>query len=312
MQIGCYFETWAMPFTVSTNNDLSNLDKNLNTVYLAFVKPDNTYVKGNLSFSGTGLNFSSDFKTIAESIKILQKRKVKVLLAIGGGSYWSNPSSFNHLGCIDLMNDLGCDGIDIDWEVGITDDQSPVNVINALYPLMGGKAISFTCFSTGAFEKSVNDTFRGMNVKALKLCKSFISNVNVMAYDAGKDFDSVGAFKSYRKLYDGPINMGFLIGKHGWGDGLLFKEELVSVSDFVKKESITNGVFFWAYYSKEFSGSISAQNAFATMGSIFRPAYPPPPPPPPPPVTRPTFTCPSTVFITCPTCKTKIKNSWRV
>jgi len=83
------------------------------------------------------LNFSLDFKTVVESIRLLKKRKVTVLLAVGGGSYWSDPKPFNHLGCIDLMNDLGCDGIDIDWEVGITDDRAPLNAISTMYPLMG-------------------------------------------------------------------------------------------------------------------------------------------------------------------------------
>ncbi len=108
--------------------------------------------------------------------------------------------------------------------------------------------------------------------------------------------------------------MGFLIGKHGWGDGLLFKEELEKVCQFVKKEALGNGVFFWAYFSKEFNGSISAKDAFATANQIFKPVYPPAPPKPtlPPVITRPTFTCPSTVFVVCPTCKTKIKNSWSI
>jgi GH18 family chitinase len=312
MKVATYLESWAVPFSVSSNNDISNLDSNIDTVYLSFASPDNTYTKGDFTFSNTGLNFSMDFKTVVESIRILKKRKVTVLLAVGGGSYWSNPKPFNHLGCIDLMNDLGCDGIDIDWEVGITDDRAPLNAISTMYLLMGGKRISFTCFSTGAFEASLNDKYRGMNIRTIKECKEYLDNVNVMAYDAGKDFDSIAAFKAYRAIYDGPINIGFQIGKQGWGDALLFKEELVRVSEFVKKESSSNGCFFWAYYSREFGGSISGKDAFATAKQIFTPVYPPPPRPPPIPPTKPTYSCPASVFILCPTCKTKIKTSWSV
>ena len=312
MSVATYLETWAIPFSSSTKNDISDLNPNINVVYLAFAKPDLTYVKGEFSFSRTGLNFSMDFRTVLESIRILKKRKVKVMLAVGGGSYWSQPVPFNHLACIDLMNDLECDGIDIDWEVGITDDRAPVNAMSTLYPLMKGKLIHFTCFSTGAFEKSLNDNYRGMNVRAIKECKEYIDSVNVMAYDAGKNFDSINAFKAYRKIYDGPLNIGFLIGKHGWGDGLLMKEELETVSKFVAKESIGNGCFFWSYYSKEYLGSVSFTTAATTTRTIFAPTYPPPPPPPTPPPQRPTFTTPSTVFVVCPTCKTKIKNSWSV
>lgn len=180
MSIGVYLETWAVKWNSTSDNEISNLDPNINTVYLAFAKPDNTYRKGDFKFDGTGLNFSLDFKVVVESIRLLKKRKVKVLLAIGGGSYWSTPTTFNHLGCIDLMEDLECDGVDIDWEVGITDDISPLNAMGALYPLLKGKILSFTCFSTGAFEKSVNDNYRGMNIKAIKGFGAYIDQVNVM------------------------------------------------------------------------------------------------------------------------------------
>ena len=311
MSIGVYLESWAVPWSPSLNNDIVNLDTNLNTVYLAFAYPGTMYTKGELSFARTGLNFSLDFEVVVDSIKALKKRGVTVYLSVGGGSYWSEPKAFNHFGCIDLMNDLGCDGICLDWEVGITDDIAPVNAISALYPHMQGKLINFTCFSTGAFAKSLNDKYRGMNLKTLKICKSYINQVNVMAYDAGKDFDAIAAFESYRELYDGPINLGFEIGKHGWGDGLLFKEELVKNLEYVKK-SFKDGCFFWAYYSKEYNGSISAKDAFATAYSVLKPVYTPPPKPPLPPPPKPTYSCPSSVFIMCPTCKTKIKNSWSI
>jgi len=181
MKVATYLESWAVPFSVSSNNDISNLDANIDTVYLAFASPDNTYKKGDFTFSNTGLNFSLDFKVVVESIRLLKKRKVTVLLAVGGGSYWSEPKPFNHLGCMDLMEDLGCDGIDIDWEVGITDNRAPVNVIKSLYtPMRGEKIISFTCFSTGAFEASLNDKYRGMNIKAITECKEIIDHINIM------------------------------------------------------------------------------------------------------------------------------------
>ena len=85
-----------------------------------------------------------------------------------------------------------------------------------------------------------------MNVKALKECLNIIDQVNVMAYDAGKSYDSIAAFKAYRSLYPGIINIGFLIGKPGWGDALLFKPELLRVSQEVSKDKLS-GCFFWVY-----------------------------------------------------------------
>jgi hypothetical protein len=243
MQVGVYFESWFMPYSETHSNDLTNLQNGINTVYLAFVDPLLKYSKGQKSFDNTGLNFSSSFAVIKSSIILLQMRGVKVFIALGGGSYWSKKSAVNHQAVVDLCDDLNCDGIDIDWEVGIEDDNAPVEVIKKLNSLTP-KLISFTCFSTGAYLPNENDNFRGMNIKALKECKNIIDHVNIMAYDAGKSFDQILAFTSYRNFYPGILNMGFLIGKHGWGDALLTRDELVKVSQQVVKDKLS-GCFFW-------------------------------------------------------------------
>lgn len=313
MSIGVYYESWSMPWSSSsTSNDLANLNSHANTVYLSFAQPDNTYLKGQNTFSNTGLQFSSDFSIIVQTISVLRKRGVKVFLSVGGGSYWSSVKVLNPLGCTDLMNDLGCDGIDIDWEVGISDTQSVINAINSLGPLMNGKILSFTCFSTGANPPVTGDIYSGMNVRPIATCKNYINQVNVMAYDAGPSFDSQAAFKAYQSIYDGSINLGFEIGKQGWGSALLMGPELIQNTTFVKNTSKDNGVFFWAYYSQPYNGSISFTDAISTVASIISPIYPPPPPAPTPPKTKPTYSCPSSVYILCPTCKTKILNSWSI
>ena len=138
----------------------------------------------------------------------------------------------------------------------------------------------------------------------------FQTKTNHQAYDAGKSYDSVAAFKAYRSLYPGILNIGFLIGKPGWGDALLFKPELLRVSQEVSKDKLS-GCFFWvytfsnyqAYYSKPQETSITRQDAVSTASAIFTPAYPKP---------KPVYTTPSSVFIECPSCKTRILNSWSV
>lgn len=52
--------------------------------------------------------------------------------------------------------------------------------------------------------------------------------------------------KAYRQLYPGIINIGFLIGKQGWGDALLFKPELTTNSTEVAKDKLS-GCFFWVF-----------------------------------------------------------------
>lgn len=179
MQVGIYFESWFMPYSETHSNDLTNLQKEINTVYLSFADPKTEYKKGQKSFDKTGLNFSSSFAVIKASIILLQMRGVRVFLALGGGSYWSQKSVVNHQSVVDLCDDLNCDGIDIDWEVGIEDDASPVEVIKKLNSLTP-KPISYTCFSTGAYPPNPNDKYSGMNVKALKECSNIIDQVNVM------------------------------------------------------------------------------------------------------------------------------------
>ena len=234
-----------MPYSETHANDLTNLQKEINTVYLSFAAPDLQYKKGEKSFQNTGLSFSSSFAVIKSSIILLQMRGVKVFLAVGGGSYWSEPKNVNHQAIADLCDDLNCDGIDIDWEVGISDDSSPSSVIKKLNSLTP-KLISFTCFSTGAFLPNSNDKFSGMNVKALKECTNIIDQVNIMAYDAGATFDSIMAYRAYRSLYPGIINIGFEIGKQGWGEALLFKPELLRVCQLVATSKLS-GCFFWVY-----------------------------------------------------------------
>lgn len=181
MQVGVYFESWAMSYSETQSNELTNLQTGINTVYLSFVDPLIKYTKGQNTFNNTGLNFSPSFTTIKDSILSLQARKVKVFLALGGASYWSHKSAVNYQAVVDLCIDLNCDGIDIDWEVGIEDDTTPVEVIKKLNSLTT-KLISFTCFSTGAYPPKPNDKYSGMNIKALKECKTLIDQVNVMVY----------------------------------------------------------------------------------------------------------------------------------
>lgn len=168
-----------MPYSETHANDLTNLQKEINTVYLAFASPSLTYRKGEKSFQNTGLSFSSSFAVVKSSIILLQMRGVKVFLAVGGGSYWSQKTTVNHQAVVDLCDDLNCDGIDIDWEVGIEDDSSPVDVIKKINNLTP-KPISFTCFSTGAYSPNPNDKFAGMNIKAIKECSNIIDQINVM------------------------------------------------------------------------------------------------------------------------------------
>lgn len=268
-QIGVYYESWVHDQAVTARaHGLANVDPSVNTVYLSFAKPDCTYRKDSKTFVGTGLNFNAPFSVIAGAIEILQSRNVKVFLAVGGGSYWSEKKPFYGLNCYYLMLDLGCDGIDIDWEVGVDDDASSVLAIKSLRSL-GIFEVSFTCFSTGAYPKQSGDRWKGMNIAALTTCGSFIDQVNVMCYDAGDNFDEIASIKEYQKFYNGRINMGFEVGKHGWGDGMLTEAEARKNLSFVSSNPYY-GCFIWAYHKSGAPG-ISTRDLASLANQMFSP-----------------------------------------
>ncbi len=308
--IGVYFESWAMPWSADPNNDLLKVDKRVNLINLAFVSPDCGYKLGSNKWDGTGLNFSLDFGIIQQTIAMLRARGVTVMLSVGGGSYWSVPKQITAQqihALWDLCLDLGCDGLDIDWEVGVSDSVNAIGFfkgVNAGRPV--GRKISFAGFSTGANPKSTNsgDPYSGMNLDILTQCR-FVDWVNCMEYDAGKDFDTKASFLNYRKVYSGPLNFGFEIGIQGWGDAILQKEDVQVACSLLT--GTLDGIFIWAYYSKSGPG-ISVGDCIDLSSSIInKPVVTVPTKPP----ASLTWSCPSSVSIMCPKCNNKILTSWK-
>jgi len=89
----------------------------VNVVVVSFVKPDCTYTKGSLAFSGTGVDFSSPGDVVRDAIKILKDSNpnVRVLLAVGGATY-TNFARMNTQAIRDIVDDFGYDGVDLDYE----------------------------------------------------------------------------------------------------------------------------------------------------------------------------------------------------
>lgn len=180
MSIGVYFQTWSCNWASDPKQlDLAKVE-NVKIVYLSFCKPDLSYKKGQFSFSGTGLEFSADFHVVKGAIDILKQKGILVMLAVGGGAYWSTPMPFYAQNCIDLMTDLGCTGIDVDWEVGVRDDKALTIAIKEIRSRSGCK-ISFSGFST----------YKGMNIDAMVNAGGSVDWINIMAYDAGKHPNTV-------------------------------------------------------------------------------------------------------------------------
>lgn len=164
------------------------------------------------------------------------------------------------------MNDLGCDGIDLDWEVGGAYDQQLPDAIRNLKPLMPqGKFISFAGFSTGAFGKD-GGTYQGMNIEAMTQQGGNVDWINIMAYDAGI-FDPIGALECYRIYYKGPLVLGFEVGDQAWGGYKITLANVVNWCSRTLKESKKNGVFIWALH-KESNGTPSVKDIIAVASSL--------------------------------------------
>ena len=296
-QIGVYYETWIEDkATKASEHSLALIEKPINTVYLSFAKPNIFYATRN--FSGTGLEFNSPFDMIVGAIKILKSKGIKVFLSVGGAAHWHKALPFHGKSIGRLINDLGCDGIDLDWEVGYEDRLSPVQAVREIRPILSvDKKIIVTCFSTGAFEHVEKARWRGMNIDVLKSCGDIIDQVNVMAYDAGTDFEEVKSVAAYQRLYGGTINLGFQVGRHAWGGAILYYAEAKVNLRYIK-ETFDGGCFIWAY-RKDGNPGISVTDLISLATVIFNPAPPP----------KPTYSCPSSVYVLCPNCDHRVKLS---
>ena len=105
--IGAYYESWSANWAGSgETHDLAKINSSINIIYLSFVHPNCSYKKGSNSFTGTGLQFSSDFNVIKKAINLLKSRGCIVMLSVGGATYHFDV--FNPYNITDLVYDLDC------------------------------------------------------------------------------------------------------------------------------------------------------------------------------------------------------------
>lgn len=298
--IGLYYPTWSAPWVSDpAKMDLANLKTefpDVDIVYLSFCSPDNTYT-GNKSFSSTGLQFSMDFDVVVGAIKILKSKGCMVMLSVGGGAYWSSTKILNSTGCALLMNDLGCDGIDIDWENEAAKDYEFTDAINKLKAAIPpAKKLSCAAFSTGAYGKD-GSTYKGMNIDGLVKAGDKLHWINIMTYDAGppSQFDPLGALDCYRIYYNGPLNIGFEIGTQAWGGYLITRDDVTKNSAYAAKNSPSNGAFLWCYKKP---GDPGVKEVIELSARAF--GAKPTPPPQPPTTPKP----PAALSLKCPVCAT--------
>lgn len=111
-----YYTTWGEDYTFS---NLRNMPEAVTWVFVSFAKPNMRYVKGSMDITNTGLEFSNrDGNLLKAAIAEVKSRGQKVILSVGGETYWNNPASFDieFEQVADFIKDFGFSGIDWDFE----------------------------------------------------------------------------------------------------------------------------------------------------------------------------------------------------
>ena len=311
-RVGVYFQSWSSKWS-SQHLDLESVEGDV--IYLAFVKPDCNYQKGQYTFSGTGLDFSSDFKVVRDAITVLKNNGKTVMLSVGGATYGFGVVKIENL--VALQKDLNCDGIDIDWEPTTNDP----DMFTKLLKLFGQHKIGYlsaAVFSIGAYGEGqwANATpqgmYTGMNRKGLIEAGDTLDWINIMSYDASDAFNPTEAFMAYKSIFKKDIYLGFEVGQQAWGGALLTIDQVKTCGSFVVSQQ---GHFFvWSWQKEGNPNTKQVIDILKSLPMILTPSNPPPPPTPAPTIPLPplppkeTGTQTDPVDCTC-TCHPKI--DWR-
>lgn len=253
MIAGVYFPSWA-----DWKGGLLTIDTKFNVVYLAFADPRSKPTRN--GWQGTGLNFTSNPDVVKREIYLLQHSGVRVLLSVGGATY-PFPENFDAFEMVKLANWLGCDGIDIDWEGGgdwgliIKSFHDRIQEVNG----SSCRHLTAAVWSTGCMQPIEGNKYRGINIPGLVKYGSYLSWLNIMAYDCGppSDVDPLGCFYTYRIYFNGPLVLGFEPGKMGWGDYLTTQEDVVKGLKYAADDGAGNGFFIWEYYKDDFANGVT-------------------------------------------------------
>lgn len=166
-----YFPSWSENWTTTNQNSkLREVPEFLNYIFLSFAKPNLEYISGSYDISQTGIQVPYDGCTLKESVSALKDKGVKVILSIGGETYWGTSDAYNinYQQIKDLVDDIGFVGIDWDFEPNgsFANIGNPENVQHfidffnnsrALMPANEGYILACAPSGVGALGGQVND-----------------------------------------------------------------------------------------------------------------------------------------------------------
>jgi hypothetical protein len=281
-----YYESWNAKYQWDpcSLSDIPALPSYLAVINIDFAQPDLFYTAGSNDISRTGLQFScsgtQNFAALKTAVAQLRQANptVRVLLSLGGASY-TNWAGANIAGTAALVNDLGLDGIDFDYEptsTGCTwatggnscpiSDAEIIRLIRAYRSALGSKLISVYGWSTGAyaingFPVYGDPTWCGMWINPLRQVGNLIDAIWIGSYDAGQYFnvyDPRTAYDSYRALFSGTIAAGVEVAPEAWGGNVVTLTQVQQIADHLTQNG-GQGIMLWSLQKQAGSGPTALQ-----------------------------------------------------
>jgi hypothetical protein len=246
-----YYESWSAD---SAANDIIELPEFVTHLMISFVKPEASY-NGNLNLSDTGLNLPYSGETLKNAVKMAKQNNpsLHVLLAVGGATYhhWE---LLNANALVALVNDLGLDGIDIDYEApqpnGDLVNQVTAQLRNAL---PDDKELTMAVMHVAAYGRDewthsqpTGSVWTGFLHEILPALEN-INMINVMSYDAGSSYDVMEAYEAFDFYYHDVIAMGMQVPPEAWGEHVWTVDKVESVAALLLKNQ-TDGFMLWSMH----------------------------------------------------------------
>lgn len=225
-----YHESWWEPPALrAESTSFASLPPYITLLALSFARPDAVYA-GDLRLEGTGLQYSMEGPVLREAIALAKRRQpgLKVLLAVGGSGY-TNWEDLDEAALVRLVQDLGLDGIDLDYEpeepqcastadgeLRCYSDEVWLELFRRLRAALPRPyLLTVPGWSTGAYgegawaEALPPGAYRGSMLNPLRAPDAdAVDLVSIMAYEAGPDYDPWQAYQAYRSIWSGPLLLG--------------------------------------------------------------------------------------------------------
>jgi chitinase len=113
-----YFPSWSETYPQNGTTRLTSIPTHVTHLFFSFAKPNLRYQKGSFNLAQTGIEVPYDGQTLRSVLTTMRQRGTKVILSIGGETYWATADAYNidYQQIKDLVDDMGFAGIDWDFE----------------------------------------------------------------------------------------------------------------------------------------------------------------------------------------------------